>query len=163
MKQFKEKVTNEYRQHRYEIRENFTWFENFCKESYSKGNFFDKFSRDYDVLSGNENEIQEIISLNYIKSHSYGFRVRPTIKGATDLLRNLYIDQSIRYSYSKNPNHALIEILKQVRDNITHHGKFEITSDQMERNFILVKNCSIILARIISFLESSNKADDEKR
>ena len=153
LKEFKNKVSSDYIEHRNNFKDNYTWIENYCKKKYGKKNYLDWLAERLNLIEVNRVELINLVSIDYIKSHSLGFVVRPTLKDATNLLRNLLIDRTIEFNYTKNENRAVLELLKQIRDNLTHQGKYEIDRNQLERNVHIIKNASIISGRIVELID----------
>lgn len=155
LKKFKEKASEDYKKYRYDVWENFGFVEEYCNNKYnSGGNNLDKLSKEFDFIKGNEIEVIEIIKLDYVKSNSLNFIEKLNVKQATDSLRVFLLGQNLNSTYSKNHSRALLEILKQIRDNLTHRtGKRETRIKQFLRNFLLIKNSAIILDRIVKKIE----------
>jgi|ERR1035437_1190623 hypothetical protein len=118
---------------------NYTRLDKYCKLNYGKGNFIEWISEKINLLSGNEELVKELIMLDYIGDNSLNYEKSPTVINATDYLRKILIDNSIISKWKKSDSRAIFEILKQIRDNITHFGKFEIEDSQFDRNFLIIK------------------------
>lgn len=157
MKEFKKKVTEDNYYYRNNLKDNYTFIEKFAKYKYKTGNYLDYISNETNMIKSNSKEIIEIIKQDYIKSNSLGFELNQTVKNATDFLRKELLNQKIDVIYKKGAERAVFELLKQIRDNITHNGKFEITEEQYRRNFKLVKNASIITEEVVNFIEKKSE------
>lgn len=124
---FKKKALEDgYATYRENLLTNFAWIENFCKENYGKGDYIHWLSEKINLFEENEKTLTELVGLDYIKSNSLNFQVSPTIKSATDFLRKKLLDTTIQANYEKSESRAAFELLKQVRDNLIHSGKFEM-------------------------------------
>ena len=154
MREFKEKVSEEYKNHRNDFRDYYSFIENYCKEKYNNGNYLDLISKDINLTKSCKKEISELIQQDYIKSNNYNFKVRPDVKNATDFLRKEILDSEVEHKYQKSLERAVYELLQAIRDNITHYGKFEHTKEQYNRNLILIKNASLITKVVVSKIES---------
>lgn len=153
LREFKKQASEDFLMHRNNLRENYSWIENYCNNNYGKGNYLDWLAERFELININKTELINLIGIDYIKSHSFGFRIRPTLKNAVDLLRNILIDNSIEFKYKKNGNRAVLELLQQIRDNLTHQGKYEVESEQYKRNLYIITNASIISDRIVKLID----------
>lgn len=154
MERYREKESKEYREHRSCFRDNYAYIESYCRNKYNNGNYLDFLSKETKLVETCLAEIIEIIELDYIRSNSYGFQVNPSVKNATDFLRNKLLDKKIELKYTKNLDRAIFVILQAIRDNIIHHGKMETDEAQYQRNFILIKNASLITSCLVNDLKS---------
>ncbi len=155
LKEYRKKETTKLKEYRTIFRDNYTFLENYCKKEFNNGNYLDLLSRKTNLIERNSNEIKEIIEQDYIKSNNYDFNVTLDVQNATDFLRIELLGIEGKHNYKKSAERAVYEILKQIRDNLTHYGKFEITDEQFGRNFILIKNASIISSSLIEILEEN--------
>ena len=155
LKEFKKKETAELMEYRTSFRDNYSFLETYCKKEFNSGNYLDLLSKKTNLLEKNSEEIKEIIKQDYIKSNNYDFNVTPDIQNATDFLRIELLGTKEKHNYKKSAERAVYEILQQIRDNLTHYGKFEISNEQFNRNFILIKNASIISSSLIKILEEN--------
>lgn len=155
LKKFKKKQTSELKDYRTNFRDNYTFLEAYCKKEFNSGNYLDLLSEKTNLIEKNSSEIKEIISQDYIKSNGFDFNVTPDIKNATDFLRIELLGNKETHNYKKTQERAVYEILQQLRDNLIHDGKFEISDEQFHRNFILLKNASIISSSVIEILEKN--------
>jgi len=153
MKQYKEKESEEYRNYRNDLRDFYSFIENYCKEKYNTGNYLDLLSETTNLAETCKQEIIELIQQDYIKSSNYNFEVRPKIKSATDFLRYKMLGLEIEHNYKKSLERAIYELLQAIRDNITHYGKFEYSEIQYNRNLILTKNASKITWKVVQEIE----------
>ncbi len=154
IKEYREKETAELKEYRANFRDNYTFIEAYCKHKFNSGNYLDLLSKETNLIETCTNEIEILISQEYIKSNSFGFNVTPSVKNATDFLRIEMIGTEGEHQYKKSSERAVYEILQQLRDNLTHDGKFEVSEEQFERNSILIKNASIISNSIVKILEN---------
>ncbi|HLS11805.1 MAG TPA: hypothetical protein VK050_06560 [Flavobacteriaceae bacterium] len=156
MKRFREKETEELKKYRNDFRDNFAYIESFCKKKF-KGKFnLDLLSKQTNLAEICREEIVELIEQDYIRSNSYNFEIRPSVKNATDFLRKEILNEKIDVTYRGNVERAVFDLLKEIRDNLVHYGKFEVDDAQYDRNFILIKNATLITATLIN-----EKMEDE--
>lgn len=148
-----------FEKHRNSFRENFTWLEAYCKEAYGKGDFINWLSKQVDIIKGNEDAIRGLVELDYIKSNSLNFEVSPTVRDATDFLRKLPPIQKLSQKDISDQSNAVLILLKQLRDNITHSGKFETETTQYERNYHLINLASNLSDVVIERLKVQSKAN----
>src|SRR5690606_35720653 len=153
LKDFKKIETAKLKEYRTSLRDNYAFIEAYCKKEFNSGNYLDLLSKKTNLIEKSSNEIKEIIAQDYIKSNNYDFNIAPNIKNATDFLRIELLGAQGKHNYKKSAERAVYEILQQIRDNLTHYGKFEISDEQFDRNFILIKNASIICSSLIEILE----------
>jgi hypothetical protein len=153
MKNFIEKASEEYRDHRNNFRDCYAYIEHYCKKKYNSGNYLDLLSETTSLTETCKKEISEIIKQDYIKSNNYNFEVRPNVKSATDFLRNKILGKNIEHVYNKSLERAIYELLQVLRDNITHYGKLEHSNEQYNRNLILIKNASLITCSLVQDLD----------
>ena len=157
MREFQEKVSEEYRNHRDNFRDCYTYIEKYGRNKFKNGNYLDFVAKTTNATEICQNEIAEIIRLDYIKSNGNNFKVRPTVKNSTDYLRKEILKKNVQHSYNKSLERALYELLQTIRDNIVHYGKFEVSENQYERNFVLIKNASIIANNLVEQIEKMEK------
>lgn len=157
MREFQEKVSGEYRNYRDNFRDSYTYIENYGRNKYKSGNYLNFVAKTTNATEICQNEIAEIIRLDYIKSNANNFNVRPKVKNSTDFLRKEILKKNEQHNYNKSLERALYELLQTIRDNITHYGKFEVSENQYERNFVLIKNASIIANNIVKQIEKLEK------
>lgn len=153
MREFKEKESEEYRNHRNNFRDCYSYIENYCQEKYNNGNYLDLLSETTNLTDTCNKEITKLIQQDYIKSNNYKFKVRPNIKNATDFLRKEILGEDIEHKYKKSLERAVYELLQAIRDNITHYGKLEYLENQYNRNLILIKNASLITCTLAQEIE----------
>lgn len=153
MREFKEKVSAEYQNHRNNFRDCYSFIENYCKKKYNNGNYLDLLSENTKLIEICKEEISEVIQQDYIKSNNYDFEVRPIVKNATDFLRKEILGEEIEHKYKKSLERAVYELLQAIRDNITHYGKLEHSEEQYNRNLILIKNASLITCSLVQEIE----------
>lgn len=157
MKEYKEKESDEYRNYRNDFRDCYSFIENQCREKYNKKNYLDLLSETTNISETCKQEIIYLIQQDYIKSSTYNFEVKPNVKSATDFLRTKLLDLKIENNYKKSTERAVYELLKAIRDNITHYGKFEHTELQYIRNANIIKNASIITCTIVQEMEAEKQ------
>tara|TARA_R110002049_G_scaffold69023_1_gene178836 strand:+ start:5293 stop:5769 length:477 start_codon:yes stop_codon:yes gene_type:complete len=155
LKEFKKKETIKLKEYRTSYRDNYTFLETYCKKEFNSGNYLDLLSKKTNLIEQNSREIKEIVEQDYIKSNNYDFKVTPDVQNATDFLRIELLGMQGKHNYKKSTERAVYEILQQIRDNLTHYGKFEVSNEQFDRNFILIKNASIISSSLIKILEEN--------
>jgi hypothetical protein len=136
------------------LKENYTLLEKYCKEKIGKKATVMLLSDRLDLHKNIDvvNAIKSIIELDYIKSNSLNFEVNLDVKNATDFLRQNLLGIETESKFAHNESKAILYLLQQIRDNITHNGKFELDEEQFERNYKLVKAGSEISDKIIEML-----------
>jgi len=140
------------------LKENYSLLEKYCKDEIGKKATVLLLSEKHNLLQNDEivNAVKSIIELDYIKSNNFDFKVNPDIKNATDFLRHILLGVEIESNFAHNGSKAILYLLQQIRDNITHNGKFELDDEQFERNYQFVKAGSEISDKIIEMLTSSS-------
>src|SRR5690625_6437042 len=102
MKRFREKETEELKKYRNDFRDNFAYIESFCKKKF-KGKFnLDLLSKQTNLAEICREEIVELIEQDYIRSNSYNFEIRHSVKNSTDFLRKEILYEKIDVIYSIN-------------------------------------------------------------
>lgn len=155
VKEFKEKVSEEYQNNRNNFRDCYSYIEHYCKKKYNNGNYLDLLSETTNLTEICKKEISELIHQDYVKSNNYNFDVRPDVKNATDFLRSEMLGEKIEHKYKKSLERAVYELLQAIRDNITHYGKLEHSEEQYNRNQTLIKNASLITCSLVQELEKN--------
>ena len=155
MREFNEKASEEYQFHRTNFRDCYTYIEDYCQIKFNSGNYLDLLAETTNLKEICRKEIIEIIKQDYVKSQSNNFNIRPIVKNATDFLRKEILGEDIEHKYKKSLERAVYELLKAIRDNITHQGKFEISENQYKRNEILIKNASLITCSLVQEIENN--------
>ena len=128
--------------YRNNLRDNYSEMEKYCSQKYGKGNFIDWLSNQIDLYEGNEEILKDLVSLDTIKDNNMNFKINPKVEQATNFLRKKLIDPNIESKYDMGESRAVLKILQQVRDNLTHHNKSEIDEKQYKRNYNIVKSCA---------------------
>lgn len=155
-RKFKEVISgSDYAHYRNNLRENFTGIENYCKANGIVKNQHEWLSHRINLMEFKdiENDILELIKLDYVRANDFEFQVKPIIKNATDFLRNDLLDEKNEHTFKNNQTRALLYIIEQVRNNLTHDGKVELENNQFQRNEDLIKCCSRILECTVQNLE----------
>lgn len=159
MKNFREFITKiegtEYEVNRHNFREYYTALENFWKTNKVKSNPLDWLSNRIDLT--NEEKIKEdiinLITLDYVKANDFRFEVKPLIRNATNFLRNELLQEQNEHNFNKNKTMAILLIIEQIRNNITHDGKIELEENQYNRNEELILYSQNILEYIVQNIE----------
>lgn len=141
--------------YRNNFRESYTFLEKYCKENFKNKNVHICLPQKINFIEIAEilKELKKIIELDYIKDNNYGFDINPNVKKSTDLLREYFNSENINYASDDEYNKSLFVLLKQVRDNLTHDGKFELEDLQFKRNYEIIKIASEITDKIIEVLK----------
>lgn len=132
--------------------EQYEWLESYLKEKYVS-NEIDKFCSEYHQFFWTIDAIRNVarkLSFHYpVGSSSFNYEPTEPIKRATYFLRhksNLVeggtpeVAEEIELAdkWNKTSFHALMFIIKQIRDNLFHGGKMDLNDDQYERNKTLI-------------------------
>lgn len=153
--EFRQKINgSDNEKFRANLKENYTILEKYCKDNIGKKATVMLLSQKLNLLQNHEivTAIKSIIELDYIKSNSLDFIVNPDVKSSTDFLRHILLGIEIESNFAYNESKAILYLLKQIRDNITHNGKYELDEKQLERNYKFVKAGSEISDKIIEML-----------
>ena len=158
LNEFNSKVKDtDYSSYRNNFKTNYTFLEKYCKENYNNKNVYNCLPQKFDFI--NEEEIyiktKKLIDLEYIKDNNLGFNVNPNVQKSTNLLREVFGNQKNENVDQVELNKSLFQLLKQVRNNLTHDGKFELEENQLNRNYEITKISSDISDLIINKI--SNK------
>jgi len=157
VREFKEKISEEYQNHRNNFRDCYTYIENYGRNKYKSGNYLDFLAKTTNATETCKNEIEKIIQQDYIKANGNNFNVNPRLKNATDFLRKEILGKNVQHNYNKSLERAIYELLQTIRDNLIHYGKFEVSENQYERNYLIIKNASIISDNLVKQLEKMEK------
>lgn len=155
--EFNNKVNNtDYSNYRNNFKDKYTFLEKYCKENYKNKNVHSCLPQKFNFLNEVEilNKTKELINLEYIKDNNYGFIVNPSVQKSTDLLRAVFANQENENINKVELNKSLFQLLKQIRDNLIHDGKFELEENQFNRNFQITKISSEMSDLIINKLNS---------
>lgn len=155
--EFNNKVKDtDYSNYRNNFKDNYTFLEKYCKENHKNKNVHSCLPQNFNFI--NEEEIYEktkkLVDLEYIKDNNFGFNINPTVQKSTDLLREIFANQENGNVNQVELNKSLFQILKQVRDNLTHDGKFELEENQFNRNYEITKISSEMTDLIIKKLKN---------
>lgn len=152
-KKFKSLIEkNSYKEYRNNFRDNYSEIENLSKKENQRNNLINWLGNKIDIINENEDLVTDLIKMDYVKSNSFQFQVKPDVKSATDFLRKYMLDKEIKSDFKGSQNEALLIILRQIRDNLTHYNKSEIESVQFNRNYKLIEIGSKISDIIIGQL-----------
>lgn len=144
----KEASTDGNNEIRGELHDRYTWLENHCNDK----NHLSKLSQEYDLhLEGGTDLLDRLKKLIPIKSNDFNFKVRPIIQSASN-----YLKGNENHGYKGNKSFAILQIIKEIRDNLTHHGKHEIDSQQYKRNMELVYIANEYLSILIDLIENED-------
>ncbi len=157
LNEFNDKIKGtDYYFHRNNFRDNYTFLEKYCKENYKNKNVHICLPKIFNFIKEEEilKNVKILIALDYIKDNNFGFNVNPSVKNSTDLLRQHLLNNDANV-IDDNQNKSLFVLLKQIRDNLIHDGKFELEEMQFERNLEITKIASEISNTIIVILKNT--------
>lgn len=144
-------------ENRSNFRDNYAEFENYCHTNYGKGNFLDWASEKFEIFEPNRSLVSELVQMETIKSHNNNFDVSPTIEDATNLLRQILLDPTIKSNYKKGPNRATFELIALIRHNLNHQNKSELEDKQYVRNSKIVLNANKIFNVLMEQIQNETK------
>lgn len=155
LEEFNKKVKeNDYYIYRNNFRDNYTFLEKYCKENFKNKNVHNCLPQNFNFI--NETEIYEktknLTDLEYIKDNNYEFKVNPTVEKSTNLLREAFANKENGSVNEDELNKSIFLLLKQVRDNLIHDGKFDLEENQFNRNYEITKISSEMTDLIINKL-----------
>jgi hypothetical protein len=150
----------ENQQNRRAFHEAYEWFEGFLV-AYGR-NAFDKFSLEYQDFYWNKSSIKDLtkklILYPPIGSSKLDFEPTPTILRSTYFLRKVCgipLDEnelSIANKWKKSEFQAILEIIKQIRNNLFHGMKMNLEENQYKRNKELIAIASELMTEILDNL-----------
>ena len=173
--QFIEKLQgdDETRTFRRQFLEQYEWLESFWNQKYQQGNADTLFNNEFNIYYWSIKEIKqlaaELASLEPVGNSNANFTATPNVMRATMFLRSLeelkdLVNNEVKYDkgnaseWKNSPFHALMEIIKQIRNNLFHGRKTETGEIQYSRNKILVDLSRQVTKILLDKLEDAERS-----
>lgn len=149
MDEFYQNAGTDYLKSRELLRDHYTLIERLARSLSERKDILQTVSLQTNIFNRCRENVDHIVTQPYIKSNSFNFKIRPGTIISTNLIREAIEN-------NEDGNHtiekAIFQLVKEIRDNLTHDGKFEI-GEQKKRNLLFVSNAASICQYVSATLE----------